>query len=436
MHDSVRDFVRRVLTAEVVAEKTVLEVGSAVVNGSIKPVVMAQGPARYVGVDTEPSATVDIVGDAEKLTEAVPAGEWDIVLSTEMLEHVHDWRAAVWGMAQALRPGGLLVLTTRSAGFPYHPYPEDYWRFSLSDMAAILRAVDLEPIIVENDPEAYGVFVEARKPVSDWHPKPEALDPLSVIGVGPRAKSGYKSPSVGPQKLVVALPLYRSLPVAWFFNWLEVDKSPLIGHVCTDGMYLPQAMETLIGMAFDKCPDFDRLVVLEHDMIIPTNAFTRIASYGPEYDIVGSIYHKHEHPYHVMAWMSVDKPRFSPLTRSMVQTMVDNPGLYQVDGVAMGLTSIARHVLEDWNPAVPMWQPVPPFIGHDLHFCHEAKKPQHGPNRDMAYKVWLDSGIGCGHLTQIPIGYPHFLDALAENEPETWEMALQRGDMPIAETAI
>lgn len=402
------------------------------VNGTIRPAVMEHCPARYVGVDTEPGLTVDVIGDAEHLSQAVgPESDWDVVLCCEMLEHVRDWRACMKEMTQVLAPGGTLVLTTRSIGFEYHPHPEDHWRFSMGDMAAILKALDLEVDVIENDPEAYGVFVTARKPMGPWNPRPEALEAIAPISIGPRPKVERSGPSIGGgQNLAIAFPLYRQVPVAWFFNWLKLKKDYVVGTVATDGMYLPQAMETLIAMAFEHCPDFDRLVIIEHDMIIPEDALNRIAQYGPEHDIVGSVYFKHEYPYHVMAWMQIDKPRFSPLTREVVKTMVENPGLYEVDGVAMGLTSIARHVLEDWNPAVPMWSPVPPFVGHDLHFCNEAKKPQHGPNQDTAYKVWLDSGIGCAHLTQIPIGYPHFLDALAEDAPDTWEKALQRGDLP------
>jgi hypothetical protein len=137
-----------------------------------------------------------------------------------------------------------------------------------------------------------------------------------------------------------------------------------------------------------------------------------MAQYGDEYDIVGTVYFKHDLPHHVMAWMQVDKPRFSPLTRDVVKLMVDEPGLYEVDGVAMGFTSIHRRVFENWDPEVSMWYPSPPFVGHDLHFCNEALK--------QGFKIWVDSGIGCGHLTLIPIGYDDSQTALAENEPMNW----------------
>jgi SAM-dependent methyltransferase len=89
-----------------------------------------------------------------------------VVISTEMLEHAADWQAAVRGMIEVLAPGGVLVLTTRSAGFPVHGYPEDHWRFPVESMRWIL---DVAGLLVEQcepdpDPASPGVFAKARKP--------------------------------------------------------------------------------------------------------------------------------------------------------------------------------------------------------------------------------------------------------------------------------
>lgn len=217
------------------------------------------------------------------------------------------------------------------------------------------------------------------------------------------------------EKLVVAFPLYRQVPVSWFFQWLQMDQQNVAATVGTEAMYLPAAMNLLVDMAFEQCPDFDRLVVFEHDMIPPADAFARIGQYHDEHDIVGSVYFRHDWPHHVMAWMQVEPPFFSPLTAEMTKYMVENPALYEVDGVAMGFTAIHRRVFENWDRNVPMWDPIPPLIGHDLHFCNEAKK--------QGFKVWLDSGIGCGHLTLVPIGYGHSQEALAIAEPPHWPVA-------------
>lgn len=422
MHKSVMDFVCHVLGAENVRGRTVLEVGSANVNGSVRPYIESLSPESYLGVDSAEGIGVDVVANCEDLPSAW-SGSWDIVVTTEMLEHVRDWRACVKELARVVKPGGLLLITTRSPGFEYHAFPEDHWRYDRVDIREILTAIGLSAIMVGDDPEAPGVFAIARKS-AQWQPN---FDALQLITPKRMTRYPHKERTLGePAKQVVAFPMYKQVPVPWFFNWLKMQKTHVIGTVATDGMYLPQAMETLVARAFEIAPDFDQLVVLEHDMMVPLDGLDRMAQYGDEHDIVGTVYTTHEYPHHYMAWMQIDPPRFSPLTRSIMKAWVDEPGLYEIDGVAMGFTAISRKVFCEWNPNVPMWVPTPPMVGHDLHFCNEAKKAQHGPNRDQSFKVWLDSGIGSGHLTLVPIGHGDAQAALEVDEPETWQEALAR----------
>lgn len=163
------DWVKRVLPADQINGRNVLEVGSYDVNGSVRPYIESLQPRRYLGVDAELGPSVDCVVDCEKLTEQV-AGRWDVVISTEMLEHVRDWQTCMEQLAQIMTPGGLLLITTRSPGFPYHPFPEDHWRFTCDDMVTIQSEMDLELLEVEDDAICPGVFTLARKP-ADWqHP--------------------------------------------------------------------------------------------------------------------------------------------------------------------------------------------------------------------------------------------------------------------------
>lgn len=167
MHESVLQWVGETLTAEDIAGRSVLEVGSYDVNGSVRPIVRALGPASYVGVDQSAGPGVDQVVSAVDLVETFGAGSFDVVISTEMLEHVEDWRPIVVQLVEVLAPGGLLVITTRSLGFPYHPYPVDTWRYTLDGMGQILVAAGLVVRELVSDPQAPGVFAIARKP-HDW----------------------------------------------------------------------------------------------------------------------------------------------------------------------------------------------------------------------------------------------------------------------------
>ena len=173
MHRSVLRWVSTVLPVSAVVGRRVLEVGSGDVNGSVRPAVEAHRPTAYIGVDAADGPGVDLVVDCAELVSTLGANTYDIVITTEMLEHVVDWRPCVAQMCEVLRPGGTLVLTTRSPGFPYHPYPIDTWRYTLRAMGRILDTAGLLTwqLIPDPDPESPGVFAVAHKPlrwVAPW----------------------------------------------------------------------------------------------------------------------------------------------------------------------------------------------------------------------------------------------------------------------------
>jgi SAM-dependent methyltransferase len=158
-------FVRAQVGIEDVEGRSVLEVGALDVNGSPRPHIESLGPARYVGVDLAQGPGVDELCDVASLVARFGESEFDLVVSTEMVEHVLEWRRAFDQMKRVLRPGGLFVLTTRSKGFPLHGYPHDFWRYELEDMRTIFA--DFAAVIAERDSPEPGVFVSARKPL-DW----------------------------------------------------------------------------------------------------------------------------------------------------------------------------------------------------------------------------------------------------------------------------
>ena len=82
-------------------------------------------PANYVGIDITAGRGVDEVCDVADLVARFGASSFDLVISTEMLEHVYDWPRAVNKMKEVLRPEGVILFTTRSPGFPLHGYPDD-----------------------------------------------------------------------------------------------------------------------------------------------------------------------------------------------------------------------------------------------------------------------------------------------------------------------
>ena len=80
-------------------------------------------------IDIHPGIGVDVVGDAHTLSELFPAGEFAVVFSSSVLEHV----AAPWLVAaecgKVLMRGGLAIQLVPWV-WPTHSSPNDFWRFS------------------------------------------------------------------------------------------------------------------------------------------------------------------------------------------------------------------------------------------------------------------------------------------------------------------
>lgn len=164
MHGSVLAYLRAKATKNEICGKDVLEVGSYNVNGTPRDVLLPHLPRKYLGIDQEAGPCVDKVVNADNLVAEIGKDSFDVVVSTEMLEHARDWRAAVNSMKAVVKPGGLLFITTRGPGFPFHGFPEDHWRYTPKDFANIFS--DMEVLDITSDNEFPGVFLKARKPIN------------------------------------------------------------------------------------------------------------------------------------------------------------------------------------------------------------------------------------------------------------------------------
>lgn len=98
--------------------------------------------ADYVGADLpgNPYASIDLNPDA-----TVPAedGSFDVVLSTQVLEHVSDPSLYLSECFRVLCPGGRLLLSTHGV-FVYHPDPVDYWRWTCAGLRRVVNDAGFE----------------------------------------------------------------------------------------------------------------------------------------------------------------------------------------------------------------------------------------------------------------------------------------------------
>lgn len=85
----------------------------------------------YCGIDSAPGPAVDVVAAAEELP--FEDGSVDLVLCTQVLEHVQDPRRTLTEIRRVLAPDGAALVSTHGV-FLFHPDPpssdQDYWRWT------------------------------------------------------------------------------------------------------------------------------------------------------------------------------------------------------------------------------------------------------------------------------------------------------------------
>ncbi len=106
------------------------------------------GAAELVGFDVPENPQADLHG----FIDAIPAEDasFDLVLCIQVLEHVPDPAAAVRELRRVVRPGGRVLASTHGIA-PYHPHPDDLWRWTHQGLERLFRdngdwqSVDVQP---------------------------------------------------------------------------------------------------------------------------------------------------------------------------------------------------------------------------------------------------------------------------------------------------
>jgi SAM-dependent methyltransferase len=120
------------IAAQPLAGLRVLDVGC----GDRRYDTLLSSAAEIVGFDVPGNPRADVHG----FIDAIPVEDasFDVVLCLQVLEHVPEPAAAVRELRRVVRPGGRVLASTHGV-YPYHPNPEDLWRWTHAGLERLFR---------------------------------------------------------------------------------------------------------------------------------------------------------------------------------------------------------------------------------------------------------------------------------------------------------
>ena len=96
--------------------RSIVEFGSYGVNGEIRSLFQNTNLSTYIGVDLIEGPGVDLVGFAHEIEHSFEA--FDLAISVNVFEHDEYWELSFKKMLELVKPGGWIIFSCASRGFP------------------------------------------------------------------------------------------------------------------------------------------------------------------------------------------------------------------------------------------------------------------------------------------------------------------------------
>jgi SAM-dependent methyltransferase len=116
---------------------------------------------KYTGFDITQNITntVDFIGaiDRDLPQEVLNLDKFDLILCTEVLEHVANWEQAFFNLSKLTSPNGIIIITCPHF-LQLHEEPHDYWRPTLYAIDYYARKNGLSVIYQEKAGDAWDVL--------------------------------------------------------------------------------------------------------------------------------------------------------------------------------------------------------------------------------------------------------------------------------------
>jgi len=171
----------------------VLEVGSMNINGGIRHLFK---DCNYLGIDLGQGPDVDLEVPIHEFNRP---NYYDVVVSTEMLEHDQYWKESLRQMYENLKPGGLLMITCAGPNRAEHgtkrttphdsPFTTDYYRnISLDDITEVLPQhlfSESAGSLIRGDMDTQFYGFKANTPIMPLSPLRRGTDEIIFVTAQP-----------------------------------------------------------------------------------------------------------------------------------------------------------------------------------------------------------------------------------------------------------
>lgn len=157
MNGAIMNYIKNLKTEypKVFENNEVIEFGALDVNGSPREIFDSR---KYIGVDAQAGKGVDI----RSLCHAYKGEEkYDVVVSTEMLEHDPYWDLSILKMLDLVKIGGSLILTVAGPArhehgqSTYTPLDHYYRNISVPELLNFITIDRFKKICVDNDRDSF-----------------------------------------------------------------------------------------------------------------------------------------------------------------------------------------------------------------------------------------------------------------------------------------
>lgn len=169
MHKEVKEYFDSVKAAYpfYFSNAKVLDCGSLDINGNNRYLFT---DCDYIGIDIVEGKNVDIVTKVHEFLNGL-ISVYDVVISSEMLEHDKHWKESLQNMFRLVKPNGLLLFTAAGTGREEHgttrtkpkdsPLTNDYYlnvtKQMVSEALVLKNFTKFELIEKDTDIRFYGI---------------------------------------------------------------------------------------------------------------------------------------------------------------------------------------------------------------------------------------------------------------------------------------